>query len=135
MKRRQLQWMLLTAIVSSSSVGAMILFERASMEIAEVLLTPWFAICRAVTPLAWQVRGNILLAMMWLFSGVVVYSMLISCVFLGCLALFQKRRQTDACLEKRDQSREVALTRKTVRYVLIFLALFSILITFATTSR
>ena len=135
MKRRRLQWMLLTAIVSLSSVGAMILFERASMEIAEFILTPWFAICRAVTPLTWQVRGNILLGMMWLFSGVVVYSMLMSGVVVGCLALWQGGRQSGECPEKYDQSQEVASTGKIMWYTLVFLAFFSILITLATTSR
>ena len=135
MKRRRLQWMLLTAIVSVSSVGVMILFERASMEIAEFILTPWFAICRAVTPLTWQVRGNILLGMMWLFSGVVVYSMLMSGVVVGCLALWQGGRQSGECPEKYDQSQEAASTGKIMWYTLVFLAFFSILITLATTSR
>ena len=82
MNRKSSQWMLFTGIVFLSSLGGLILFERAGAEVAEALLTPWFAICRAITPMSWQTQGNILLGMMWLVCGVAVYS-----IFIGtCLA-------------------------------------------------
>ncbi len=76
MRRRFSQWMLFTGIMFLSSIGALVLFDRAAAEVAGTLLTPWFAICSAITPTAWQTQGNILLGMMWLVSGVAVYSML-----------------------------------------------------------
>jgi len=133
-KSRRLQWMLLAGSVSLLSLGAIVLFERSSMDIAEVLLAPWFVICRVVTPLAWQVRGNILLGMMWLFSGIVIYSMLMSGVVVACLALWQGKRQLGTCPEKYDQSHEVVSTRNYIGYVLIFLALFSVLVILASTT-
>ena len=89
MNRRLSQWMLFTGMVFLSSLGALVLSERAGAEVAETLLTPWFAICRAITPISWQTQGNILRGMMWLVSGVVVYSMLI-----GTCLLTARRFQT-----------------------------------------
>ena len=85
--------MLLAGLISLSSLAALILFERTSMEIAEALLAPWFAICRALTPLAWQVRGNILLGLMWLSCGIIVYSMMISAAAVGLVVGMEKLRR------------------------------------------
>ena len=77
MKQRLSQWMLFTNIVFLSSLLALLLFER-----ADTLLAPWLSICRAITPISWQIQGNILLGIMWLVCGVAVYS-----IFIGaCLA-------------------------------------------------
>ena len=75
------RWLLVTGILSLSSLLAALLFERAFTEAADVLLAPWFALCRALTPIEWQARGNILLGMRWLFTGVALYSMLIGAVY------------------------------------------------------
>ena len=78
-------WLLYTHLVFLFFIIAFWLFEQATVEIAETLLAPWFVICRALTPPSWIAeRGNILLAMMWLFSGCFAYSMLISaCLMTG----------------------------------------------------
>ena len=98
MKRRLSQWMLFTGVVSLSSLLATILFERDATEVADTLLAPWFAICHAITPIAWQVRGNILLGMMWFVSGVIVYSMLIGIASVVFLATMEKLRRPSKSL-------------------------------------
>ena len=80
-------WLLYTNLVFLFSIFSVWLFEEAAFEAAETLLAPWFVICRALTPPSWIAeRGNILLAMMWLFSGAFAYSMLIS----ACLVAYRR---------------------------------------------
>ena len=129
-KRRCSQWMLVTGIVSLASLGALILFEQASTKIADFVLTPWFAICRNITPASWQVRGNILLFMMWLISGVIVYSMLIGVTVVRLLAIVERRSKPDRSAEVNEQSRGVTHARATAGDVLLFLILFSTLAVF-----
>jgi len=74
---------------------AIILFERASIDLAELILKPWFGLCRAVTPMAWQTQGNILLGLMWLVSGVVVYSMVMGAALVGILTVAEKSKKTE----------------------------------------
>ena len=95
MKRRLCQWGLVTGIVCVSSLLATILFEQTAVQVAEALLGPWFAICRAVTPTSWQTRGNALLGMMWLIAGIVVYSMLIGAACVIGLSVADKLRRPD----------------------------------------
>jgi hypothetical protein len=77
------KWVLVTGFVFLFSSLAIVLFDQAAMTIVEPLMNPWLAICRALTPIGWQTLGNIPLAMMWLFSGLFVYSMII-----GAVAIF-----------------------------------------------
>ena len=93
MKRRLSQWMLFTGIVSVSAILTIMLFERAATVAVDPVLAPWFAFCSAITPLSWQVRGNILLGMMWTLSGVIVYSMLISAAGVGLSSVMEKLRR------------------------------------------
>ena len=80
-------WLLYTSLVFLVSLILFWLFERTAFEVAETLLAPWFVICRALTPSSWIAeRGNILLAMMWLFSGAFAYSILIS----TCLVAYRR---------------------------------------------
>ena len=78
-------WLLYTNLVFLFSIFAFWLFEETAFEVAGTLLAPWFVICRTLAPPSWIAeRGNILLAMMWLFSGCFAYSMLISaCLVTG----------------------------------------------------
>ena len=86
-------WLLCTYLVFLVSLIPFWLFERTAFEVAETLLAPWFLICRSLTPSSWIAeRGNILLAMMWLFSGCFAYSMLISvCLVTGKRYLARRR--------------------------------------------
>ena len=130
MKRRCSQWLFVTGIVSLALLGALILFEPASTKIADPVLTPWFAICRNITPASWQIRGNILLFMMWLISGIIVYSMLLGVTVVSLLAIVERRRKPDRSAEVNEQSRGVTHARATAGGVLLFLILFSTLAIF-----
>ena len=130
MKRRCSQWLFVTGIVSLALLGALILFEPASTQIADSVLTPWFAICRNITPASWQVRGNILLFMMWLTSGIIAYSMLIGVTVVGLLAIVKRRRRRDRSAEVNEQSRGLTHSRTNAVGVLLFLILFSTLAIF-----
>ena len=77
------KWVLVTGFVFLFSSLAIVLFDEAAMTIVEPLMNPWLAICRALTPIGWQTLGNIPLGMMWLFSGLFVYSMIT-----GAVAIF-----------------------------------------------
>jgi len=130
MKRHCSQWLFVTGIVSLALLGALILFEPASTQIADSVLTPWFAICRNITPASWQVRGNILLFMMWLTSGIIAYSMLIGVTVVGLLAIVKRRRRRDRSAEVNEQSRGLTHSRTHAVGVLLFLILFSTLAIF-----
>ena len=81
MKRRLTQWALITSALCLLALTALFLFAPTFLEVVEPMLNPWLGFCRAVTPEAWQTKGNILLGLGWLFSGVVVYSMLAGALF------------------------------------------------------
>ncbi len=86
-------WLLYTSLVFLFSIIPFWLFEETAFEVAETLLAPWFVICRILTPPSWIAeRGNILLAMMWLFSGCFAYSMLISACLVICRRHLARRR-------------------------------------------
>ncbi len=87
------EWLLYTYLVFLVSLILFWLFEKTAFEVAETLFAPWFLICKALTPSSWIAeRGNILLAMMWLFSGSFAYSMLISaCLVTGKRHLARRR--------------------------------------------
>lgn len=110
MKRRQSQWIVLTVITSLASLAAMILFERTSTRIAEFLLSPWFVICRAITPVEWQIRGNILLGIMVYISGIVVYTMLIAAAGVGFLALVAMLRRPPSAQDINNQEHAATQT-------------------------
>ena len=133
MKRRCSQWLFVTGIVSLALLGALILFEPASTQIADSVLTPWFAICRNITPASWQVRGNILLFMMWLTSGIIAYSMLIGVTVVSLLTIVKRRRKRDRSAEVNEQSRGLTHARTNAVGVLLFLILFITLAVFVVT--
>jgi hypothetical protein len=57
--------------------GGFLLFGgRLATDTSETVLKPWFALCACITPNQWQIQGNSLLGMLWLFSGVVIVSIL-----------------------------------------------------------
>ena len=102
MKRRLTQWTLITSTLCLLLVLAVLLFDRTFIGLAEPILKPWFGFCRAVTPEAWQVRGNILLGLGWLFSGLEIYSMLIGAIFVVSAAGMEKLREPEQEAEKSE---------------------------------
>jgi len=99
-------WLLYTNLVFLFSLFAFWLFERTAFEIAETLLAPWFVICRALTPPSWIVeRGNMLLGMMWIFSGCFAYSMLISTCLVTCRRYLARRRLEQPAFSAREKKK------------------------------
>ena len=95
-------WLLYTYLVFLFSLIPFWLFEETAFEVAETLLAPWFVICRSLTPPSWIAeRGNILLAMMWLFSGCFAYSMLISACLGICRRHLARHRQEQSAFNTR----------------------------------
>lgn len=54
------------------------------------LLEPWRALCRLVTPEAWQTPGNILLAVFSAFFGIAVYSIVSGAALAAIVAAAQR---------------------------------------------
>ena len=101
MKRLLTQWALVSNALCLLALTSLLLFAPTFLEVVEPMLNPWLGFCRAVTPEAWQVRGNIPLGLGWLFSGVVIYSMLTGALFVGTVSGVQKlREQKEATIDK-----------------------------------
>ena len=95
MRRRLLQWALVSSVLCLLALSALILFTRPFLEFAEPMLKPWFWCCKIVTPKEWQTLGNILLGLSWVFSGVAIYSMLIGAIFVVSAAGIEKLREPE----------------------------------------
>ena len=91
MKRLLSQWLLCSVIVFLASLLLLHFFEETTFNVFETLLTPWLPICRALTPDSWPVERNILLGLMYFFSGAAVYSMLIGACLVGCRRILVRR--------------------------------------------
>ena len=90
MKRLLTQWALVSTVLCLLLLTSLLLFAPTFLEVVEPMLNVWLGFCRAVTPETWEVRGNILLGLGWLFSGVVIYSMLIGAIFVASAAGIEK---------------------------------------------
>jgi hypothetical protein len=88
MKRRVWQWFFFTVLVCSLALASLFLFEDSVADYFFELLESWRDLCAHITPDEWQVQGNILLGLVWLFTGVLAYSMIIGlcCVILLAFA-------------------------------------------------
>ena len=93
MKRLLSQWVLITSALCLLALTALLLLAPTFLGALESMLNPWLGFCRIVTPDAWQVRGNIPLGLGWLFSGVVIYSMLTGAIFVVSAAGIEKLRE------------------------------------------
>lgn len=94
MKKRLAQWVLCSGVVSTLSLAALMVSQRTGTDVAEVVLNPWFALCDAVTPDAWQTRGNILLGLAWLISGVVAWGAVIGALCVAGPAVGDRLRRS-----------------------------------------
>lgn len=93
MKRLLSQWALVSNALCLLALTSLLLFAPTFLEVVEPMLNAWLGFCRIVTPDAWEVRGNILLGLGWLFSGVVIYSMLTGAIFVVSAAGIEKLRE------------------------------------------
>ena len=68
--------------------------------------------------------------MMWLMSGIIVYSMLVGVPVVSLLTIVKRRRKPDRSAEVNEQSRGLTHSRTNAVGVLLFLILFSTLAIF-----
>ena len=93
MKRLLSQWALVSTVLCLLALTSLLLFAPTFLEVVEPMLNPWLGFCRAVTPELWQVRGNVLLGLAWLFSGMVIYSTLAGAIFVMSASGIEKLRE------------------------------------------
>ena len=93
MKRLLTQWALVSTVLYLLALTSLLLFAPTFLEVLDPMLNVWLGFCRIVTPDAWEVRGNILLGLGWLFSGVLIYSMLAGATFVMSAAGIEKLRE------------------------------------------
>ena len=95
MKRRLSECLVIAGIIFFTLLAVMVLFERSATSIAYTALEPWFAICGAITPMSWQVTGNVLLVLTWIVSGVAAYSLVLAALIVIGLAVADRIRKED----------------------------------------
>ena len=66
--------------------------DRTAGRLTEVVLEPWLALCRRVTPEAWQTQGNVPLGLLWLLAGMLVGSAALAALGMGVSVLARGRR-------------------------------------------
>ena len=81
MKLRLSHCALVSGCVCATALAVTLIFDRAATPVLEFLLSPWFAICEALTPAPWLLGGNLLPGIIWLLSGVAVYSIFLGTIF------------------------------------------------------
>ena len=64
--------------------------EDKAIFIWDIIMNSWFPICKVLTPIEWQTKGNILLGLMWFVSGLAVYSMAVGTIFIFISGLTKK---------------------------------------------
>ena len=82
---------LVLASLAAAWAGVVLLGVGFSTRAVERALEPWFALCRWMTPEAWQTRGNVMLGALWLVSGVTAYGLLLAIVLVAVM----RRRPVD----------------------------------------
>ena len=88
-QRRLSQWAFFSGLSILVALVGLLAFDRFTISLLEPLLKPWFAFCGLLTPDAWEVRGNLLLGMGVMLSGVLGYSMLLGGIVTGLAAFFE----------------------------------------------
>lgn len=94
MKRGLARWMLVALALWAVWVVLITVpvVDRTAGRLTEVVLEPWLALCRAVTPEAWQTRGNAPLGLLWLLAGMLAGSMVLAAACLGGTGLVRRCR-------------------------------------------
>ena len=90
------RWISSTFFILSVSLLGVVMFDEQAGPIVFSCLQPWLAICVAITPDAWQTQRNIPLGLIFLFSGMTVYSILggFACVMIWAAVRRWKNRAT-----------------------------------------
>ncbi len=83
MKTYMFKWLKLSSIIFCTILLLVLLSGRLGTDILEFVMNPWFNFFSAITPNDWQVRGNILLGLMFLISGLAFYSAILSGIWIA----------------------------------------------------
>ena len=94
MKLRLSHCALVSGCVCAAALALTIIFERASTRVLDILLRPWFSLCEFLTPDSWQATGHVLLGMIWLLSGVAVYSLIFGTIWVVLRATLKLRARS-----------------------------------------
>ena len=92
MKRLFSRWILVSGILSVGFLLFALLFERAFVDLIELVMQPWFAFSQFVTPEEWQTLGNIPLGLSWMISGVLFYASLLGATAVALVLVWNKIR-------------------------------------------
>jgi len=86
------RWLLWAGSLSVLFLLVAFLFEQAFVDLIEVVMQPWFAFCRFVSPEEWQTLGNIPLGLSWMISGVLFYASLLGATAVALVVIWNKIR-------------------------------------------
>ncbi len=92
MKRRLTQWCLFAGLTCAVLIAWLLVFQRSATSVADSLMTPWMTFCEMITPASWQTMGNVLLGLLWLVSGIAVFSMFVGATCVASLAVIDRLR-------------------------------------------
>ena len=84
------RWLLWAGSLSVLFLLVALLFEQAFVDLIEVVMQPWLAFCRFVSPEEWQTLGNIPLGLSWMISGVFFYASLLGATAVGLIVIGNK---------------------------------------------
>jgi len=76
------KWIFVSAIIFLLLLLLTFILQENAIFIWDLIFNFWFPICESLTPIKWQTKGNILLGLIWLISGLAFYSMIIGLVFI-----------------------------------------------------
>lgn len=94
MKLRLSHCVLVSGCLCGLALALTVIFDRTSTRVLEILLRPWFSLCEMLTPDSWQSTGHALLGMIWLLSGVAVYSLLLGTMCVLIRTSIKRRART-----------------------------------------
>ncbi len=77
-----------------------------SADVLLYILRPWTAVCKAVTPDTWRTENFMILAILCLFSGSIVFSMLIGAACVTALSMAEKLRRRNSNVIQGEKNRE-----------------------------
>ena len=85
---------LVSGCLCGLALALTVLFDRTATRGLEILLRPWFSLCEFLTPDSWQATGHVLLGMIWLLSGVAVYSLIFGTIWVVLRATLKRRARS-----------------------------------------
>ncbi|MEJ6579621.1 MAG: hypothetical protein QNL33_03455 [Akkermansiaceae bacterium] len=85
---------LVSGCLCGLALALTVLFDRTATRGLEILLRPWFSLCEMLTPDSWQSTGHVIPGMLWLLSGVAVYSICLGTMCVLIRATLKRRARS-----------------------------------------